>query len=383
MIQHYAWGATDVIPELLGREPDDRPVAELWIGVHPGGPSVLADESRTLSELIASDPVGMLGAPVAERFGGLPYLLKVLAIEHPLSLQAHPSVEQAVRGFESERSLPMDYPARNYRDSNHKPEQVCALTDFVGLCGFRPVEQTAELLETLRAPVLLGYRARLLAQGGLRDVVTDLLTATPTRITAILAELLPAAERISQAAGAWSAETGWLVRLGAEYPGDRGVVIAALLNLVHLAPGQSMFLPAGELHAYLHGVGVELMANSDNVLRGGLTPKHVDAAELLSILKLTADVTVPAEPAAVGAAREYPSSVPDFRSGADYELGSEPVAIAAGTPSILLCAAGSRLRRTDVELTPWRRGVRSGIGRGALGFDRDRIGVPSDHQPVA
>jgi mannose-6-phosphate isomerase len=348
VIQHYAWGSKEIIPELLGTEPDGRPVAELWMGVNPGGPSALAGESRTLAELIASDPVGMLGAAVAHRFSGLPYLLKVLAIEHPLSLQAHPSLEQAVRGFDSERGLAMDLPTRNYRDSNHKPEQVCALTDFEGLCGFRPVEQSAHLLQTLGTPALLGYRTRLLGEGGLRDVVTDLLTAPTSRIAAVLAEVRPEAERVSQGDGPWSAEAGWLVRLGSEYPGDRGVVIAALLNLVQLSPGQSMFLPAGELHAYLHGVGVELMANSDNVLRGGLTPKHVDAAELLSILKLTADRTVPTEPTDAGAAHEYPSSVPDFRLSS-YALTPDWVPVGAGSPSILLCVRGTAWV-DDVEL---------------------------------
>jgi mannose-6-phosphate isomerase len=288
-IQPYAWGSRTAIAELRGEpSPAAEPQAELWIGAHPKAPSEVRFHGRwvPLDELIAADPAGILGAAAAARFNGeLPYLLKVLAAERPLSIQAHPSRDQARVGFARENRLkiPLDAPQRNYRDANHKPECICALTPFWALSGFRaPKEILARLAPVLptQAAEALQDLARGDAGDGLKRFFVWLMT-------------LPAAQRrplVAAAAGQAAALADrdpafdWVQRLQAEYPGDAGVLAPLMLNLVQLAPGEALFLPAGELHAYLQGVGIELMANSDNVLRGGLTPKHVDLPELLRVL---------------------------------------------------------------------------------------------------
>ena len=288
-IQPYAWGSRTAIAELRGEpSPAAEPQAELWIGAHPKAPSGVRVRGRwePLDELIAADPAGILGAAAATRFNGqLPYLLKVLAAERPLSIQAHPSRDQAREGFARENRLKiaLDAPQRNYRDANHKPECICALTPFWALSGFRvPTEILAGLAPVLptQAAEALQDLARGDAGDGLKRFFIWLMT-------------LPAAQRrplVAAAAGQAAALAGldpaydWVRRLQAEYPGDAGVLAPLMLNLVQLAPGEALFLPAGELHAYLQGVGIELMANSDNVLRGGLTPKHVDLPELLRVL---------------------------------------------------------------------------------------------------
>ena len=352
-VQNYAWGSTTTIPRMLGVEPTGEPVAELWLGAHPAAPSRLAAADHTgsvgppptLPELIGSDPAAMLGTAVHRRFRDLPFLLKVLAVARPLSLQAHPSLAQARLGFaaENEAGIPLDSPQRNFRDANHKPELVCALTDFDGLCGFRPVARTAEFLAALDTPLMDALRVRLIADGGLRDVVTDLLIRSAEGIVRILDEVLPAARRLAEEGGAWSAEAAWIVRLDSEYPGDRGAAIALLLNLVHLSPGEALFLHAGELHAYLHGVAVEVLANSDNVLRGGLTPKHIDVPALLAVLQIREDVIDPlGGEDVVPGHRVYPSDVADF-SLARFEVGAldAPILLAEGVPRILLCTSGT------------------------------------------
>ena len=371
-VQNYAWGSMSVIPDLLGVEPTGEPVAELWLGAHPAAPSrvIGTDGERTLLELIDEQPEAMLGKTVGQRFGQLPFLLKILAVARPLSLQAHPSLSQARAGFAAENAagIPIDSAGRNYKDANHKPEQICALTDFEGFCGFRPVAETAGFLDALDTPLLAGFRARLVAAGGLRDVVTDLLTRSPEGIARILDELVPAAERLAQAGGRWAAEAGWIVRLDGDYPGDHGAVMALLLNLVHLRPGQALFLHAGELHAYLHGVGVEVLANSDNVLRGGLTHKHIDVAALLGILEVAEDVIKPLDAVpAVGGESIYPSSVADFRlTRLDLADAAVPVVLAEGTPRILLCTEGSAtVTASDGESVRLPRGAGVFVAAGA------------------
>src|SRR6266540_2262539 len=261
-VQNYAWGSRTAIADLLGRPaPGGRPEAELWIGAHPQAPSRLAavpgplgrdgvpGGPRTLDALIRSAPEAMLGPEAVRRWAGeLPLLMKMIAAAEPLSIQCHPNREQALAGFarEDAEGLPRDAPQRNYRDPNHKPELVVALTRFVGLKGFRPVEEIARGLGSLEVPEL---RA---AAGAARRRGDD-------------------------------AAFSWMERLHAKYPGDIGVFAPLLLNLFELAPEDGLFLSAGELHAYLEGTAIEVMASSDNVLRGGLTPKHVDVPELLAV----------------------------------------------------------------------------------------------------
>nr|WSX51594.1 mannose-6-phosphate isomerase, class I [Streptomyces sp. NBC_00974] len=341
-IRPYAWGSTTAIPALIGVAPTGEPQAEMWMGAHRGAPSRLdrgAGESA-LSEVIAADPEGELGLAAVSKFGPrLPFLLKLLAAGAPLSLQVHPDLAQAEDGFEDEerRGVPIDAPHRNYKDANHKPELVCALTPFEGLCGFRPPLAAAELLEGLGVDSLKPYADLLRAhpeEAALREVLTAVLTADRTETARTVSEALAAAERLG---GPYAPYAG----LVHHHPGDPGVIAAMLLNHVRLQPGEAMFLGAGIPHAYLDGLGVELMANSDNVLRCGLTPKHVDVPELLKVV-----IFEPGDPAILrpeGDGEEvYETPIDEFRlSRFVLATGGAPRVLSDVTPQILLCTAGS------------------------------------------
>lgn len=290
----YAWGSRTTIAELLGRpSPAPGPEAELWIGAHPKAPSRIAVAGaaggtggrRTLDRAIQDDPVSLLGAQVCDRFGNeLPFLFKVLAAELPLSIQAHPSQEQARAGWarENEEGIPLDAPRRSYRDLNHKPELVCALTPFEVLKGFRPADELTRALEPIARPELAAETGRLAREQGppaLRALFARMMTLEAEERAPLLQRAAAQAARRSSDP-AWS----WVKRLVQIHPGDVSALAPLYLNLVALEPGQALFLPSGELHAYLSGSALELMANSDNVLRGGLTRKHVDVQELLATL---------------------------------------------------------------------------------------------------
>lgn len=266
VVQHYAWGDPVFLPELLGVEPDGRPWAEWWLGTHPGGPATLLDDR-----------------PLRSVAGELPYLLKVLAAAEPLSLQTHPSASQAAVGFaREERDGPaLDAPARIYRDASAKPELICALTPFDAVCGFRPVDETRALLERLGADELATH----LRSSGLATTVEGLYRRT-----------IPIESTVAACAGRSEPEAQLVAELAVRYPGDPSAVVTLLLHRVRLEPGEALFLGPGNLHAYLHGVGVEVMGASDNVVRGGMTTKHVDVDELLAVVDITpiADPRTPA-----------------------------------------------------------------------------------------
>ncbi|MHA7144035.1 mannose-6-phosphate isomerase, class I [Arthrobacter sp. TmT3-37] len=301
-LRPYAWGSERAIADLLGREPSGGPEAELWVGAHPDSPSqvVQPDGGRTsLHDLIADDPDRLLGEAVAARFDGrLPFLLKVLAAGSALSLQVHPSLAQAAAGYDAEEAagVPQDAPHRNYRDRNHKPELIFALTSFDALCGFRPLPEAVGIFTFLAAAVgpgsaaqdLLDTVAAQLAAGSgeaLRTAFTLLLEAPQevvADVEAAVADRASGGPAGADGADGFDGDIATVRELSAQYPGDPGVLVALLLNRVVLRPGEALYLPAGNIHAYLGGLGIEVMASSDNVLRGGLTPKHVDAAELLS-----------------------------------------------------------------------------------------------------
>jgi len=283
--QHYAWGGYDFIPKLLGVDNAAcQPFAELWFGAHAKAPSIVTVESRDmpLNELITSDP-SVLGQEVQQRFGRLPYLLKVLDARDMLSIQVHPSKQQAEEGFarENELGVPLDAPERNYKDDNHKPEVHVALTDFWMLHGFRPEREIAEQLKRVPefAPLL-----PLLETGGIKRLYQTIMQAPQKEIDA---RLQPLIQRLhAQQPDDPDQQDYWALKAARSFPLpgghlDRGIFSIYLLNLLHLKPGEGTFQDAGVLHAYLHGTNIELMANSDNVLRGGLTPKHVDVQELL------------------------------------------------------------------------------------------------------
>lgn len=288
-IQEYAWGSHTAISQLLGEPtPSEKPQAELWMGAHPNAPSLVQVDGnwKPLPELIEKHPTEILGKRITKKFGGkLPFLLKVLAAERPLSIQAHPNLDQAKEGFKRETDLgiPLTAPNRNYKDDNHKPEIISALTPFWALNGFRRIEKTISLFKAINSFELLQEIKDLEAHPdseGLKRFFGSVMTMEKSRQKKAVKEAIGFANKHSGKDPVFE----WMLKLNAEYPGDIGIFSPLFLNLVKLKPGQAMFLDAGRLHAYLDGLGIELMANSDNVLRGGLTPKHIDVPELMKIL---------------------------------------------------------------------------------------------------
>jgi mannose-6-phosphate isomerase len=341
-IQNYAWGSRTSLAKLLGRPPSTLPEAELWIGAHPKAPSRLSD-GHSLLEAIRADPDAMLGSEVVARFGAkLPFLLKVLAVDSPLSLQAHPNREQAARGFAREEAagIAHDAPTRMYKDDSHKPELLCALTPFEALSGFRSPAASAELFEQLGVTEL-GSELRSPKPDALRHAFSRLMTLGGDERARVTADVLARCEQARSRPGPFASSLGWAVALGARYPGDIGAVASLLLNHLSLAPFEAIYLRAGELHAYLSGTGVEIMANSDNVLRGGLTPKHVNVPELLEVLSFesTSAAPTPVQRLPSGELR-YEAPTPEFSlSRLDLlpDLGFHADVVG---PEILLCVDG-------------------------------------------
>ncbi|MFE5923632.1 mannose-6-phosphate isomerase, class I [Streptomyces sp. NPDC056468] len=351
-VRPYAWGSTTAIPKLLGAEPTGEPQAEMWMGAHPGAPS--RTERGTLVEVIEADPERELGEAAVAKFGPrLPFLLKILAAGAPLSLQVHPNLEQAKEGYEDEerRRIPVDAGHRNYKDANHKPELICALTEFDGLCGFRDPIAAANALDGLGVDSLKPYVDLLHAHpedAALREVLTAILTADPDEMARTVADAAAACARLG-------GDYAPYADLAHHYPGDPGVIAAMLLNYVRLQPGEALFLGAGIPHAYLSGLGVEIMANSDNVLRCGLTPKHVDVPELLRVVRFEAgDPGVLRPEASPDGEEVYETPIDEFRLSR-YVLpeGTTAHDVTRATPQILLCTAGS-VRIGEHDLTPGR-----------------------------
>jgi mannose-6-phosphate isomerase len=349
-IRPYAWGSTTAIPQLLGVEPTGEPQAEMWMGAHPGAPSRTA--RGPLNEVIGEDPEQELGRGAVAKFGPrLPFLLKILAAGAPLSLQVHPNLEQAKEGYEDEerRGVPIDAPHRNYKDANHKPELICALTEFDGLCGFRTPDEAAEFLAGLDVDSLKPYVDLLHAHpedAALREVLTAVLSADPEDMARTVTEATAACARLGGAYAPYA-------DLAHHFPGDPGVIAAMLLNYVQLQPGEALFLGAGVPHAYLNGLGVEIMANSDNVLRCGLTPKHVDVPELLRVVRFEAgDPGVLRPEASPDGEEVYATPIDEFRLSR-FVLAEDaaPQDLTRATPQILLCTAGS-VRADGITLAP-------------------------------
>lgn len=360
-LQRYDWGTPTDLPDLLGFDQDGGPFAEAWWGAHPGGPAVAdtADGPRPLDEVIARDPAAALGARVLATHGDrLPYLLKVLAIGGPLSIQVHPSLEVAREGFarEERAGIPRNAPERIYRDGNHKPEMIVALTPMVILSGFRPVPEVREDLAAIGGPVA----DRLIAlcrddsdglAGYLRGVMTDKEAPGLVSDLAFAGAHRGAGPNLAAAA-----------RAASRFHGDPGALVALAMNLVSLEPGEACFTPDGVVHSYQSGVGIEIMANSDNVIRAGLTPKHVDVEALLEVSR-----TTPSEPERPRASREGPAAVyappaQEFslaiveKGGAAFDSG----------PRMVVCLDGEVTARTSAESRE--------IGRGAAVFVPDADG---------
>jgi len=344
-VQSYAWGSKSALAELQGRVPTGEPEAELWVGAHPLAPSELQIGARwqQLDALIAENPAAWLGSAVLARFGPrLPFLLKILAVAEPLSIQAHPDLEQARSGFarESRQGIALGDPRRSYRDDNHKPELVCALSEFRALKGFR---EPQDLLSRVRELGVADLESLVEPIGGaapdLRQLVSDWLTLAPERCVSIVEQI----RRAVTASGKASRATHWLLRIAERWPRDPGVLGPLFLQDVLLRPGEALFLPAGELHCYLEGVAVEVMANSDNVLRGGLTPKHVDLPELQRALRFEPGDASPLQAEPVDGLGSYRTPAAEFElsrlelaEGRSHEVGCGP----AGSCQLLLCTAG-------------------------------------------
>jgi mannose-6-phosphate isomerase len=351
VIQPYAWGSRTAIPEFLGVPPTGEPQAELWFGAHPLAPSLV--DGEPLDKIIADDPVDVVGEEAVLAFGPrLPYLLKVIAAAQPLSLQAHPSRAEAEAGFESEQAagIPRDAPNRTYRDGWPKPEVLCALVETEALCGFREPSETYRLFERLGAASALELvqplvDSNILAEERLATVFERLLRLTPEQ-RFVIADVVRAAESLDR-----SGDMGPFARTASElnafYPDDPGVLAALLMNRITLQPGDALYMPAGNLHAYLSGGGVEIMANSDNVMRGGLTPKYVNVDALLAILDFTpgfGGLIIPVEDSP-GVWR-YPTPAPEFELWR-IEARGEPVDVPAGTAGRILLVAAGELSTTS------------------------------------
>ncbi|MFM8717671.1 MAG: mannose-6-phosphate isomerase, class I, partial [Spartobacteria bacterium] len=302
VVQHYDWGGFDFIPALLGQpHPSSEPCAELWLGAHGGGASTIESPEGcfSLPEVIHSAPREVLGGTVAERFhNSLPYLFKVLDARKMLSIQAHPTLAQAREGFEAEETagVPLKASTRNYKDRNHKPEVHVALTDFWMLHGFRPLEEISASLQNVPEfrTLMPDFGSRLQTADSsaraalLRELYERIMTMPQSEVDDFLNSLIARLEKESPLDN--DLPDFWALRAAREFPlpdghRDRGIFSIYLLNLVRLKPGQATYQSAGTLHAYLEGVNVELMANSDNVLRGGLTPKNVDVPELMRVVR--------------------------------------------------------------------------------------------------
>ena len=343
-IRDYAWGSRTAIARLRGEPaPSPRPQAELWMGAHPAAPSrvVRGDERISLAELVAREPEAILGRAVVQRFGPrLPFLAKLLAAAQPLSIQAHPDAAQARAGFVRENALgiPLDSERRNYRDADHKPELLCALEPFEVLRGFRAPEEIRTLAGRLAAPAVTQLVAAALAEPSpLAALTRALLGLGPSRCAALVAE--------APAAAAAEADPGlaWIPRLAARHPRDAGALAPLFLRHLRLAPGDAIFLGPGCLHAYLEGFGVEVMASSDNVLRGGLTPKHVDPDELLRVVRFEPGTPQVLRPVArADGSAGYVTPAEEFELSV-ARVGRERAFERAGERGVelLLCSAGA------------------------------------------
>ncbi len=344
-VQHYAWGGHDFIPALLGLEnADKKPCAEYWLGAHPSAPAKLESEGQLLSwyELMRQEPVKYLGDKVYEKFGELPYLFKVLDVKEMLSIQVHPTKEEAIKGFEREEAenIPIDAPYRNYKDKNHKPEVMVALSDFWLLHGFKKEDDLNKTLQVI--PEFASLLPVFEKDGyyGLYKTVMEFPTEQADEI------LTPLVKRELKTTHQKNEPGYWVNKLYANgFDGkniDRGIFSVYFFNIVRLQPGEAIFQGAGLPHAYLEGQNVELMANSDNVLRGGLTPKHIDVPELLKHISFVGTEPNILYPQASDAGEiNYPLPVEDFGiSALQLQKGQEYKSTSLSSEIILVMQGG-------------------------------------------
>jgi mannose-6-phosphate isomerase len=340
----YAWGSKSAIAELLGTTPSGARDAELWLGDHPGSPARVVPPTE--GQPLAPD----LSVLLSGRGEKLPFLLKVLAAGEPLSLQAHPTIAQAREGFARENAagIPLDAPERNYKDELHKPELIYALSDpFIALAGFRPVAESWPALTAAQQPAFDQLLARLTDDAALPEVVRWLIGGGP-EITAIVDALTDTARTLAHDAECWAT----VRRLADHYPGDPGIALSMLMHTVVLRPGEALYLPTGNIHSYQHGLAIEVMAASDNVLRGGLTPKHVDVLELMRVLDarpMPEPRILPTE-IAPGVHRFTPDVVDFALTVVDQRAAVDGVSLDTGGPAIVLCLSGTVTLQGELTL---------------------------------
>ncbi|MCF7793956.1 MAG: mannose-6-phosphate isomerase, class I [Candidatus Cloacimonetes bacterium] len=354
-IQNYNWGTKDFIPELLKINNEKKlPCAELWMGAHPKAPSRVIELKMNLMQLIEKFPEAALGKECQDSFNNkLPFLLKILSAETPLSIQVHPSKNQAEEGFELENSSgkPIDAFDRNYKDNNHKPELICALTPFVAMCGFRPLSEIKNLLDTfLMKSILPKYDFAENNEIELKDFFSRLMNADKKKQQSWIDNLICNINKISKPEE-YKFEIYWIKKLQNFYPGDIGVLSPLLLNLIELNSGEALYLPAGVLHAYLKGTGIEIMANSDNVLRGGLTTKHIDVPELLKVLHFSGSDIEKVQPQkSTSYEKTYKTPANEFELSY-LNLYNQKIKIRNKGPEILFCIEGKSILNSQQNIS--------------------------------
>ena len=296
-VQHYQWGGYSFLPDLLNiPNMDGNPFAEYWLGAHDNFPAAIeGTDPQSLNEYVHENAY-VLGLDVSQQFGRVPYLLKVLDVKDMLSIQVHPSKESAVLEFERENreGVPLNDARRNYKDDNHKPELMLALSDFWLLHGFKTEELTRQIIDTVPE---FAFMLPLFEEGGYKKLYTSLMQMPQQQVDKILTPLIGRITPLYTDQKLQKEDVNfWAARAALTFKQpdmiDRGIFSIYLLNLVHLKLGEAIFQGAGMLHAYLEGQNMEIMANSDNVLRGGLTPKHIDVDELIK--HVTFEPTIPA-----------------------------------------------------------------------------------------
>ncbi len=353
VVRPYAWGSRTAIAELQGRPvPAPGPEAELWMGAHPSAPSGVGPDASwptALDAVIAADPDRELGPDCASRFGGrLPFLLKVLSAERALSIQVHPSRAQAEAWFaaEDERGLASGDPARNYVDDWPKPELLYALTPFEVVAGLRAPADAAGLLRALAVDRLQPLAAQLSAatsEQAMAGALASVLEWPEPGRAELVAEVVVACSKLAASGSEvspYADACAAAVRVAADHPGDLGIVALLLMRHVVLQPGQAVFMPAGGLHAYLRGTGIELLANSDNVVRAGLTGKHIDVPELLKLVDASVSVPVLSPRVLPDGITWFDTPAPEFRLYV-LDLTGPALALPARGPRILLCLEGT------------------------------------------
>ena len=384
-IKNYEWGSHNMLSNVLGFEnPKNETQAELWMGVHERGMSMAQDGKGAvpLDQLIRRDPVAMLGEKAAKDFGNLPFLFKVLAAEKALSIQAHPNKSQAEEGFarENKQGIPIAAAHRNYRDSNHKPEVTCALSEeFWAMCGFRPVAEIANEFKKLNNSffnqILDAMQKHDDESAQLKEFFTGAMQLREGKMEHIIEDTVHYAQHQQ------GVRYEWIQKFYEMYGTDAGVLSPLYLNIFCLKKGQAVYLPAGELHAYLHGMAVELMANSDNVLRGGLTPKHVDVEELTHVLTFKSSKPNILEAQGPDGAYKTPSSEFEMHR---VELGPDYMINGGNPAQIILCTQGRItletiagnpndsqrivIQRGESVFMPYHAGGYMASGRGELFF---------------